>query len=189
MAAPSILSFDRAGWNDRPWMRVLETFGIPFLCYDSAGRCTHVSGVANAMLGCEPVGAAIRAEADAIVLEENRRHPPMPIGDFALMREVRPAFDGIVLALYSVRAPFGDRCTVVVMRPSSPSIGGEPIDGLTSREAGVARLLAAGLSAKAIASQLGISPHTARHHIERVYTKLGVRRGKAVAHLVAARIK
>jgi DNA-binding NarL/FixJ family response regulator len=46
--------------------------------------------------------------------------------------------------------------------------------GLTQRETQVARLLAAGNSNSAIARQLQISPHTARHHTQRVLSKLGV---------------
>jgi DNA-binding NarL/FixJ family response regulator len=46
--------------------------------------------------------------------------------------------------------------------------------GLTSREAEVANLLVLGQSNSAIAEQLEISPHTARHHTQRILAKLGV---------------
>jgi DNA-binding CsgD family transcriptional regulator len=46
---------------------------------------------------------------------------------------------------------------------------------LTAREAEIALLLAAGRSNAQIARTLTISAHTARHHTERVLTKLGVR--------------
>jgi DNA-binding NarL/FixJ family response regulator len=46
--------------------------------------------------------------------------------------------------------------------------------GMTSREAEVARLLEEGCSNSAIAQRLAISPHTARHHTQRVLGKLGV---------------
>ena len=46
--------------------------------------------------------------------------------------------------------------------------------GLTFREAEVARLLIQGQSNSAIAQQLRISPHTARHHTQRILSKLGV---------------
>jgi DNA-binding NarL/FixJ family response regulator len=42
-------------------------------------------------------------------------------------------------------------------------------------------LLTQGLSNKAIAVQLGISPKTVGNHIERVYTKLGVSNRAAAA--------
>jgi DNA-binding CsgD family transcriptional regulator len=46
--------------------------------------------------------------------------------------------------------------------------------GLTRKQASVALLLAQRKSNQEIASELFISPHTARHHTERVLTKLGV---------------
>jgi DNA-binding NarL/FixJ family response regulator len=46
--------------------------------------------------------------------------------------------------------------------------------GLTTREAEVAILLVQGRSNSAIAEQLKISPHTARHHTQRILAKLGV---------------
>lgn len=46
--------------------------------------------------------------------------------------------------------------------------------GLTAREVEVARLLAQGRSNAAIAAALNISAHTARHHTQRVLSKLEV---------------
>ena len=45
--------------------------------------------------------------------------------------------------------------------------------GLTAREVDVLRLLARGLSNKEIATQLVITPKTARNHIEHIYAKIG----------------
>ncbi len=56
--------------------------------------------------------------------------------------------------------------------------------GLTRREAGVARLLVQGLRTGEIAQRLWISPHTARHHIEKIKTKVGGRTRVAVAALI-----
>jgi DNA-binding CsgD family transcriptional regulator len=58
--------------------------------------------------------------------------------------------------------------------------------GLTPREVEVLRLLTLGLSNKQIASHLVISPKTARNHVERIYTKIGVS-NRALASLFAAR--
>ena len=46
--------------------------------------------------------------------------------------------------------------------------------GLTPREAEVLRLVALGLTTRQVADELGISPKTADHHIQHVYTKVGV---------------
>jgi HD-GYP domain-containing protein (c-di-GMP phosphodiesterase class II) len=53
--------------------------------------------------------------------------------------------------------------------------------GLTGREVEVLRLAARGLTTKAIADQLFISPKTADHHIQHVYTKIGVTTRAAAA--------
>lgn len=46
--------------------------------------------------------------------------------------------------------------------------------GLTDRELEVVHELAAGRSVRGVGEQLGMSEHTARHHTERVYRKVGV---------------
>lgn len=56
--------------------------------------------------------------------------------------------------------------------------------GMTPREIEVALLLSEGCSNRTIAHRLGISPHTARHHTQRVLVKLGVHsRAEAGARL------
>jgi DNA-binding CsgD family transcriptional regulator len=53
--------------------------------------------------------------------------------------------------------------------------------GLTRREAQVARLLARRATNREVAEQLGVSPHTVRHHAENVFSKLGVHSRRAIA--------
>jgi HD-GYP domain-containing protein (c-di-GMP phosphodiesterase class II)/DNA-binding CsgD family transcriptional regulator len=47
--------------------------------------------------------------------------------------------------------------------------------GLTSREVELLRLLASGLSRREVARKLSLSEHTVRHHLEHIYSKIGVR--------------
>jgi HD-GYP domain-containing protein (c-di-GMP phosphodiesterase class II) len=54
-------------------------------------------------------------------------------------------------------------------------------DGLTAREVEVLRLAARGLTTREIAERLYISPKTADHHIQHVYTKIGVSTRAAAA--------
>lgn len=49
------------------------------------------------------------------------------------------------------------------------------LPALTPRESQVLGLLAGGLTNKAIAAKLGVSPDTIKDHVENVYRKLGVR--------------
>jgi DNA-binding CsgD family transcriptional regulator len=77
---------------------------------------------------------------------------------------------------WQTRAPDG--------RGGSPALRLQDEYGMTPREVEVAQLLSEGLSNTAIARQLGISPHTARHHTQRVLAKLGVHsRAEAGARL------
>jgi DNA-binding CsgD family transcriptional regulator len=66
---------------------------------------------------------------------------------------------------------------VTIHRAATPQPSVEVLTrrfGFTAREAGVALLLGRGAGNARIASELHISPHTARHHTERVLTKLNV---------------
>jgi DNA-binding CsgD family transcriptional regulator len=56
--------------------------------------------------------------------------------------------------------------------------------GLSNRESEVAVLLAQRKTNAEISSELGISPHTARHHSERVLAKLGVSKRSMVSHIL-----
>ena len=53
--------------------------------------------------------------------------------------------------------------------------------GLSDREVEVLRLVASGPSNRQIADTLVISPRTAEHHVQHVYTKIGVSTRAAAA--------
>jgi DNA-binding CsgD family transcriptional regulator len=186
MPATNPLSIEHDSSHPHPWIRALETFNIPFLCYGVDGRRTYVSAAGEALLRVEPIGVTLGAQADEAALDASWSNHSLSIGQFALIRELPGWSDGIVLAIHIAR-PAGGLCSaVVVIRLSAGACQGHrPLNGLTRREADVARLVAAGLATKVIAFRLGISPHTARHHTERVFEKLGVRSRAGVAALFA----
>ena len=74
-----------------------------------------------------------------------------------------------------------EACEAVIegsgLRPVRPSWPG----GLTGREVEVLRLAARGLSNRAIATRLGVSPRTVGHHLAHVYDKTGRRTRAGVA--------
>lgn len=57
--------------------------------------------------------------------------------------------------------------------------------GLTRREAQVARLLARRATNREIADALDVSAHTVRHHVERIFAKLGVNSRRSIAEQLA----
>jgi DNA-binding CsgD family transcriptional regulator len=74
--------------------------------------------------------------------------------------------------------------------PQAPTAGTEGMRarfGLTRAEAGVAMLIADGLSATEIAAHLGISVYTVRAHLRRIYSKTGVNRQVALVRLILMR--
>lgn len=68
--------------------------------------------------------------------------------------------------------------------PQVPRVAERPA-GLTEREVEVLRVAATGLSVREIAMRLVISQHTARHHLESAYAKIGCS-SRAAAALFAA---
>lgn len=76
-------------------------------------------------------------------------------------------------------SPDEDGWAAVTVRPTDMPPGTDecppPEAALTARERQVADLLAGGHTTAETAKALGLSPHTIRHHAERVYEKLGVR--------------
>jgi DNA-binding CsgD family transcriptional regulator len=171
--------------HGHPWLHGLEIFGIPFLCYGSDARRSFVSPAAAALLAQELTGPALGRQADRAVLAELAdRRRRFQIGQFTLAREI-PGPANITLAVHVVRPVVEDICAIVVMRvrveTPSPSL-----PGLSPRESAVAQLICSGLGTKQIAVRLGISTHTARHHTERLFAKLGVHSRAGVVALCAS---
>jgi DNA-binding CsgD family transcriptional regulator len=96
----------------------------------------------------------------------SRRSSPRPVAE-ALLRLLLPALKaGVTMRLAHDQE--------VMPAPSLARLG------LTRREAQVACLLARRATNREIAEQLGMSPHTVRHHAENVFTKLGVRSRRGI---------
>ena len=127
---------------------------------DGSGYPRGLSGSAIGM------PARILGAADAYqAMVEPRPYRPARTGDAAaaeLRAEVRAGrLDGN--AAEGVLVAAGHRARARLERPA----------GLTAREIDVLRLVARGLSSKEIATELVISPKTARNHIEHIYVKTG----------------
>jgi HD-GYP domain-containing protein (c-di-GMP phosphodiesterase class II) len=120
-------------------------------------------GLAGGALSPE---ARILAAADAYqAMSEPRPHRPARQPDDAA-RELREDVRKGRLDTDAVDAVLGAAGHRVPRRREGPA-------GLTRREVEVLVLLARGLSNKAIAEQLVVSPKTVGHHIEHIYRKIG----------------
>jgi DNA-binding CsgD family transcriptional regulator len=170
------------------WFQTLDLFGVAFFAYEADGRRRYLSAAATALLNVEACGLALGQQADtaaAAALRDCGR--TLHIGECYLMRQVASLVSGVDLAVHILKLPNGAEA-IVVLRPSiEAGLVKTSLPGLTPRESGIARLIAAGLSTKEIAARLGISPHTVRHHTERVFEKLGVRNRASLTAVIGSR--
>jgi HD-GYP domain-containing protein (c-di-GMP phosphodiesterase class II) len=124
-------------------------------------------------------GAGLLTAADIYVGLTTERADRPPLADADAADEVRRlaakgmldqrATDAVLAAAGHGKAP-----APASRRPQHPG-------GLSRREVDVLRLAAMGLTTKQIADRLFISPKTADHHIQHVYTKIGVSTRAAAA--------
>jgi DNA-binding CsgD family transcriptional regulator len=121
--------------------------------------------------GADP-GACVLAATDVYVgmTTERADRPPLAATDAA--DELRR------LASRGVLEPRAGRAVLVAAGHGEPqaSMGRRPENpgGLSRREVDVLSLAAKGLTTQQIADRLFISPKTADHHIQHIYTKIGV---------------
>lgn len=102
-------------------------------------------------------------------------------------REARSAADAAEALRVEVKRGRFDAVSVdAVLRAAGHRVSRrrEGPDGLTPREVEVLRLLAVGMSNKAVATRLGVTPKTVGNHVEHIYTKIGVS-SRAAAGLYA----
>jgi DNA-binding CsgD family transcriptional regulator len=129
---------------------------------------------------CDGAGVMLYADAsfaDLVLLEWpdwKGGRLPSPLLP-ALLANERGAFVGAHLSLQAEK--LGDM-RLVQIRPRSA------IDVLTPKELSVARLFGEGLTYKAVARRLGLSPATVRHHLRQTYSKLHIQNKGEIAWLL-----
>ena len=132
------------------------------------GSGYHKGLRADAVDHCAPVLAA----ADVYVgLTADRADRPAFSADSAERELRRLAAEGVLdrEATSAVLVAAGHKESAIARRGRDPNPA-----GLTARELDVLRLAARGLATREIAERLTISAKTADHHIQHVYTKIGV---------------
>ena len=168
--------------------RLMETLGEGIALFDGGGESLiHTNTALRQLLSAEP-DAKFRKELDrfARVLAGAGKWEGLATA------EVQTCTGAYALRGSHLQAnPIGGTGTAVmiaVQRAANNAPAGEQLAerfALTPSEAQVAVLIAVGRSNSEIATALFISPHTARHHTERVFSKLGVRsRAEAACKLL-----
>jgi len=171
---------------------VLDRLGEPLALADSRGRLTYQTNALAGLVAQDPDGVLVEAGVAAAATRQAALFEARGWGR-------RHRADGSALAAgqtatTTVRTRVGVYRVSVVEAPDSLTAGRLAFlvrveamfaktltsaeqrlrFGLTDRELEVARLLAAGASNGRVAGALGISPHTARRHTEKILAKLGV---------------
>lgn len=163
---------------------MMDTLGHAVRVCDAAGRRLHRSRALCELLAADPERDLIIAAIDSAVAQARAALggtpllTPPPTGAFS--SEVRTGIAGyrVTVSLHRNVAPDEPLLLAVVDRTTPLPMSTEELCacfGLTKAEARVAALIGRGLSNAEIATQLYISPHTARRHTERILLKLQVR--------------
>jgi DNA-binding CsgD family transcriptional regulator len=183
-------AWDRHGATLTGFTAVLDGLGTAAQLCDARGRALHRTPALQRMLAADPGAARLGDElarvARGVCAALTRR------GGVAAGATVPRAVTTVRTAggCYDLRATAsatasGGPCVVVDVAAKAAEPVAEAAlrerHGLTRQEASVARLLAERRSNREIAAELGISPNTARTHVERVRRKLGVGRRTEVA--------
>ena len=114
-----------------------------------------------------PAAARVLATADTFqAMTQNRSHRP----------GLAPEAASAALAEEARSGRLDPECVRAVIEAAgqpSPKVRTSWPASLSDREVEVLRLIARGLSNRAIAERLVISPRTAEHHVQHIYTKIG----------------
>jgi DNA-binding CsgD family transcriptional regulator len=126
------------------------------------------SGYHRGASGAEvPAAARVLAAADAFqAITQDRPHRP----------GLAPEAAAAALAEQAQVGRLDTECVRAVVEAAGqppPSVRTRWPAGLSDREVEVLRLVAHGLSNWAIAGRLYVSPRTAEHHVQHIYTKIG----------------
>jgi HD-GYP domain-containing protein (c-di-GMP phosphodiesterase class II) len=128
--------------------------------------------------GVDPCACVLTVADIYVALTTERADRPAFSDDYAATEVRRLASEGVLhqgtTDAVLTAAGHGEPLPAKPRRAQHPG-------GLTDREVEVLRLAAHGLTTKEIAERLYISPKTADHHIQHVYTKIGVSTRAAAA--------
>lgn len=172
----------------------LGAAGAALAMLDAAGQVTAMTAALERLLAADADRVRVWDAARVVAVEVRRqaehasRSRAAEPGAFCAAREVATAAGAYRVAAARLGGGHAAWAVLLVERRvgmtasalptaerAGPPAEPEPTDELSPREWQVAHLLVDGHTTATAAAALGISVHTARHHAERVYQKLGVR--------------
>jgi DNA-binding CsgD family transcriptional regulator/PAS domain-containing protein len=169
----------------------LDAVSEPLAAFDADGRLLHCNTALTRLLDADPERDRVDLElrvlarhlrALAFPLRHEQTAPPTASRETTTGRGCY-VLRGLLLP--PTGSGFGEAVLVSVALDVPPALPDPEAvrtrHGLTKREAEVALLLAEGRSNADLAERLFVSPHTARHHVENVLSKLGLTSRAAVA--------
>lgn len=165
--------------------RAVDALGIAVAIFDQEGRLVHRTSAFASMAEADDAHALLNEAANlaaavrGVGVRSARKSSPavQAVTRVASVRERHVRLRATILPSGFVPGRAGEAVAVVADWLSAAALTVGDITHVTSlsrREAEVASLIATGADNAAVARALGCSPHTARHHTERVLTKLGV---------------
>lgn len=172
-----------------------------FALFDVSGRLLHENRALAALLDHERESERLRAcmcslaSGFGALARRSRERTAPSVADLApaTFREYQTATGRfrVRAALLAEGLVSRDTCILIALEtPERRPLTDDALQRrfrLTAREVQVARLLAEGKQTTEVAAALGISSHTARHHTERILSKLGVKSRAAVAAALGGR--
>ena len=118
------------------------------------------------------VAEAIQAGVSGYLLKD--------VGASELIQAAKAALEGKAVIHPALTRAFIDEVQAVDRRQETP---------LSKRESEILQRIAYGATTKQVANELGISPHTVKTHLERIFEKLGANdRAEAVAIALRSRL-
>jgi DNA-binding CsgD family transcriptional regulator len=159
----------------------VDDAGVGIVVADAQGRVVHRNATVVGLLDAESARARLWGAVQALLAEcaaESRTASPLARRHAMVTMAGGRTYRLVATVLDALDGRYGLAYLVTVTRTHrAPADVAETLAafGLTAREQEVAHLLMSGASNERIATGLGISAFTARHHTEHVLSKLGVR--------------
>ena len=189
----TIGAYFHRGWielDERNTAAALASFRAGLELADGNDRLSlahQLEGVACSLAPSDPeraarlFGSAERLREEAVARLQHPWQPRVELG----MSEAREALGDMAWGrnVAAGRALAVDDAIRTAAEPAAPS---RAAGGLSRREAEVARLVAAGLTNRAIAQKLFLSERTVESHLDHILTKLGFASRSQIAAWVAA---